>query len=122
MRASEFINEETFGTHPSREGRPGRGKRGHTETPCYKNKDYEDQYEEEIELDEAGKTAKKVCLSKKTDRELGASQLSSCKAQGHRRRQTDRRFRISGKYKNIKGMYVKSADYGGPLPRWKGNE
>ena len=122
MRASEFINEDIFGTTPKRAGRHGaRDARGHKETSCYKNKD-NIEYEDEIELDEAGKTAKKVCLSKKSDKELGASQLSSCKAQGLRKRDTERKFKIGKSTKKIKGTFVKASDYGGPLPKWKGNE
>ncbi len=79
--------------------------------------------DEEFELDEAGKASKKLCLSKKTDKELGASQLSSCKAQGLRKRDTKRKFKTGGSNvpKSIKGKRIRSSDYGGPLPKWKGN-
>jgi len=119
MRASEFINEDIFGIEPKRDARKGsRHPRQSKPKPCFKD----DFYDEEYELDEAGKAAKKLCLSKKSDAELGASQLSSCKAQGLRKRDTKRKFRIGKDTKKIKGEYVKSKDYGGPLPRWKGNE
>jgi hypothetical protein len=82
----------------------------------------QDAQYEDCEIDEAGKAPRKLCISKKSDDELGASQLSSCKAQGLRKRDTKRKFRI-GKNdpKKIKGKLVKSSDYGGPLPKWKGN-
>lgn len=116
MRASEFLNEDTFGTSPKRKMREGsRPSRGHKPQKPF-------PVEEEFELDEAGKASKQLCLSKKTDAELGASQLSSCKAQGLRKRDTDRKFTIGKKAQKIKGKYVKASDYGGPLPKWKGNE
>jgi hypothetical protein len=78
---------------------------------------------EDFELDEHGKASRKLCTSSKTDKELGASQLSSCKAQGLRKRDTKRKFKTGGesKPKSIKGKLVKASDYGGPLPKWKGN-
>ena len=121
MRASEFINEDIFGTNPMRPKRQGsRPDRGHQSQPPYK--EAECDMDEEFELDEAGKASRKLCLSKKTDAELGASQLSSCKAQGLRKRDTKRKFRLGKKVQGIEGKYVKSSDYGGPLPKWKGNE
>lgn len=125
MRASEFLNEDNIGVGKSRPARPGSreaefGPRGHKPVK-QPNATY--NVDEEIEIDEAGKTPKKVCLSKKTDNELGASQLSSCQAQGLRKRKTKRKFKLDGskKPKSIKGKYVKSSDYGGSLPKWKGN-
>jgi hypothetical protein len=116
MRASEFLNEENFGVSPKRQARDGsRPARGHEPEPRYKTN--------EPELDEAGKASRSLCLSKKSNAELGASQLSSCKAQGLRKRETNRKFPTGGskKPKSIKGTYVKASDYGGPLPKWKGN-
>jgi|694.fasta_scaffold13361_11 hypothetical protein len=119
MRASEFLNEDNFGVGKKRPARPGSredqvGPRGHKPETQY-------SVDEEFEIDEAGKAPKKLCLSKKTDGELGASQLSSCQAQGLRKRNTKRKFRIGKKVQSIDGKYVRSADYGGPLPKWKGN-
>lgn len=120
MRASEFLNEDKdkFGVSEKRPDRAGsRGPRGHKQEACY-------SVDEEVEIDEAGKASRKLCLSKKTDDELGASQLSSCKAQGLRKRDTKRKFKTGskkGKPESIKGKYVKASDYGGPLPKWKGN-
>lgn len=116
MRASEFLNEEKIGVEPKRKSREGsRPDRGHKVEPRYKDV--------ECDLDEAGKASRKLCLSKKTDAELGASQLSSCKAQGLRKRDTKRKFKTGGSDtpKSIKGKLVKASDYGGPLPKWKGN-
>lgn len=117
MRISEILSEEKIGVEPKRKVREGsRHPRGHEPEQRY-------NVEEEVELDEAGKASRKLCLSKKTDKELGASQLSSCKAQGLRKRDTKRKFKTGGekKPKSIKGKLVKSSDYGGPLPKWKGN-
>lgn len=116
MRANEFLNEANLGVSKKRPSRPGsRDERGHKTEPRYKM--------DEPELDEAGKASKKLCVSKKTDAELGASQLSSCKAQGLRKRDTNRKFKTGGSDvpKSIKGKKVKASDYGGPLPKWKGN-
>jgi hypothetical protein len=115
MRASEFIYEDKFGTSPKRKVREGgRDPRGHKPVTQF-------SVDEEFEMDEAGKAPRKLCISKKSDDELGASQLSSCKAQGLRKRDTKRKFRIGKATKKIKGKLVKSSDYGGPLPKWKGN-
>jgi hypothetical protein len=70
---------------------------------------------------EAGKASRILCKSTKPDSELGASQLSSCKSQGFRARDTEKQFTINKKRKSIKGKKVKGGNYGGPLPVWKGN-
>tara|TARA_Y100000590_G_scaffold12553_1_gene15272 strand:+ start:1881 stop:2093 length:213 start_codon:yes stop_codon:yes gene_type:complete len=49
-----------------------------------------------------------VCRSNK---KLGASDESSCKAQGHRARETDKKY----KGKSLRGKKVRSVHYGGPL-------
>lgn len=117
MRANEFLNEAKLGVAQKRAVREGsRPARGHKPQECY-------NMDEEFELDEAGKASKKLCLSKKTDKELGASQLSSCQAQGIRKRKSKnkRKFRIGGKLISIDGKKVKSNQYGGPIPTWNGN-
>lgn len=115
MRANEFIYEAAFGITPKRNPRDGsRPPRGHVATKQI-------NVDEEFEMDEAGKAPRKLCISKKSDKDLGASQLSSCKAQGLRKRDTSRKFRIGKDIEKIKGKLVKSSDYGGPLPKWKGN-
>ena len=72
-------------------------------------------------ISESGKASRKLCKSTKPDSELGASQLSSCKSQGLRSRDTEKQFTINKKRKSIKGKKVKGGNYGGPLPVWKGN-
>ena len=72
----------------------------------------------EVEIDEAGKASRKICLSTKSDKELGASQLSSCKAQGLRARKNKKSFNINGKQTKIYGKKVKGERYGGPLKDW----
>ena len=115
MRANEFMIEASFGVSPKRKVREGgRPARGHVPETQF-------SVDEEFEMDEAGKAPRKLCISKKSDEELGASQLSSCKAQGLRKRDTKRKFRIGKDTTKITGKLVKSSDYGGPLPKWKGN-
>jgi hypothetical protein len=72
-------------------------------------------------ITESGKASRTLCKSTKPDSELGASQLSSCKSQGFRARDTEKQFTINKKRKSIKGKKVKGGNYGGPLPVWKGN-
>ena len=118
MRASEFLNEENFGVRKSkRPARPGSreekyGTRGHATQATF-------NVDEECDIDESGKASKKLCLSNK--RNIGASQEASCRSQGYRERDTDAKFTIGGKRQKIKGRHVKGQDYGGPLPKWKGN-
>ena len=117
MRANEFINEAKLGVASKRPERPGsRPPRGHEPMPAYKEEPMED-----FDLDEAGKASRALCLSKKSNDELGASQLSSCKSQGLRKRETKRKFRVGNKVQKVQGKRVKGAQYGGPIPRWKGN-
>lgn len=70
---------------------------------------------------ESGKASRTLCKSSKSDKKLGASQLSSCISQGFRARDTEKKFTINKKRKSIKGKKVKGGNYGGPLPVWKGN-
>jgi hypothetical protein len=112
MRANEFINEAAIGTNPKRKVREGgRTARGHEPVTPFKNA-------KDCAVDESGKAPKKLCISKKSDDELGASQLSSCKAQGLRKRDTKRKFRIGKSTQKINGKKVKGKKYGGPLPDW----
>jgi hypothetical protein len=62
--------------------------------------------------------SRKLCTSGKPDSSLGASQLSSCIAQGYRSRKTDKKVTIGGKRQKIKGKKIKGKKYGGPLPDW----
>jgi len=72
-------------------------------------------------LDEA-KASRKLCLSKVPNEKLGASQLSSCKAQGLRRREDPKqRRRIRGKMTKTVGKKIKGSKYGGPIKDyWSG--
>ena len=57
-----------------------------------------------------------LCKSSKPDKELGASQLSSCKSQGLRKRTTKRKYKIRGKTASIDGKKIRGGKYGGSLP------
>ena len=62
------------------------------------------------------KASRSLCKSSKPDKELGASQLSSCKSQGLRARNTKRQYKIKGKTQNISGKKIRGGKYGGALP------
>lgn len=62
--------------------------------------------------------SRELCTSSKPNSALGASNLSSCKAQGYRGRETDKSFIIGGQRRKIKGQKVRGKKYGGPLPDW----
>lgn len=64
------------------------------------------------------KASKKLCKSSIPNHKLGASQLSSCKAQGLRTREGKKRHRIGGQVKPIAGKRVKAKKYGGPIPNY----
>lgn len=69
-------------------------------------------------ITERGKASKKLCTSSKPDKELGASQLASCKSQGYRRRDSQVKHTIKNKRRSIDGQKIKGKKYGGPLPDW----
>ena len=69
------------------------------------------------ELDEAA-ASRALCLSKKSDKDLGASMLASCKAKGLRARDGHKKARIGKKIVKLAGKRIKSSKYGGPLPTW----
>lgn len=71
---------------------------------------------ENIDLDE--KASRKLCLSTKTDAELGASNLSSCKSQGLRARDGKKSHLVGRTRKTVGGKKIKGKAYGGPLPDW----
>lgn len=73
---------------------------------------------EGIELDE--KASRKLCLSRKRDSELGASNLSSCKSQGLRARDSDVPAKVGKKRQKIGRRKIKGKKYGGPLPDYSG--
>lgn len=75
--------------------------------------------ESNIELDERGAASRSLCLSKKTNSQLGASQLASCKSQGLRAREGDKSHKFKdGKRVKVGGHKIKGAAHGGPLPDW----
>lgn len=71
---------------------------------------------ENLELDE--KASRKLCLSTKTDAELGASNLSSCKSQGLRARDGKKSHKVGNKRITVGGKKIKGKAYGGDLPDW----
>ena len=73
---------------------------------------------EEDQLIQDWKASRKLCLSKKSDKRLGASALSSCKAQGLRKRNSKVKVTIKGKRKKIGRRKMKGRKYGGPAPDW----
>jgi hypothetical protein len=77
----------------------------------------EDLLEGTDELITDWKASKKLCLSKKPNKKLGASALSSCKSQGLRSRNSKVKANVKGKIRKIKGK-IRGKKYGGPLPDW----
>ena len=125
MRAQDFINEASIGVNPKRPPRPGsRPSRGHDSEPRYKATQInsEEAFCEECggSLSEAGKASRELCISRKPDDELGASNLASCKSQGLRARDGNKSHLIGhGKSKHrikVGGKKIKGKKYGGPLP------
>lgn len=66
-------------------------------------------------LQEAKATAK-LCRSSKSNANLGASALASCKSQGYRRREGEKSHKIGRTRKTMDGKKIKGKQYGGPLP------
>lgn len=62
------------------------------------------------------KASRKLCLSQKTDAELGASNLASCKSQGLRARDGKKSHKIGKNRVTVGGKKIKGKKYGGPLP------
>lgn len=78
-----------------------------------------DEGAEELELDERGPASRSLCLSKKSNSQLGASQLASCKSQGLRAREGDKSHKFKdGKRAKVGGKKIKGKAHGGPLPDW----
>jgi hypothetical protein len=110
MKASEFIQEATFGTTPKRPARTSdRPSRGHKAEPTYKN----------VEISERGKTSREVCTSSRSDKDLGASNLASCKSQGLRARDGKKSHKLGkGPESRVTmgGHKIKGKKYGGKIP------
>lgn len=62
------------------------------------------------------KASKKLCGSARTDAELGASNLASCKSQGIRARDGKKSHKVGDKRITVGGKRIKGKKYGGPLP------
>ena len=77
----------------------------------------EDIDKEVVELLE--KASAKLCKSSKSNKDLGASNLASCKSQGLRRREGKKSHKIGRSKKSrttMDGKKLKGKKYGGPLP------
>lgn len=71
------------------------------------------------ELTEHGKASRELCKSSKSDADLGASMLSSCKSQGLRARDGNKSHKLGKAAKSrikVGGHKIKGQKYGGPLP------
>jgi len=66
------------------------------------------------ELDE--KASRKLCLSRKTDAELGASNLASCKSQGLRARDGQKSHKVGKTRVTVGGKKIRGKKYGGKIP------
>lgn len=71
-------------------------------------------------LDEEGKASRRLCTSGIPDKDLGASQLASCKSQGLRARDGEKSHLIGHGNSKVRitvgGKKIKGKKYGGPLP------
>lgn len=75
---------------------------------------YEILENKETDLDE--KAARKLCASTRSDSELGASNLASCKSQGLRARDGKKSHLVGKTRITVGGKKIKGKKYGGPLP------
>jgi hypothetical protein len=67
------------------------------------------------------KATRALCLSTKSNDDLGASNLASCKAQGLRAREGKKSHKLGKSPKSrvkVGGHKIKGRKYGGPLPDW----
>lgn len=72
-------------------------------------------------LAEAGKASRALCTGSKPDKDLGASNLASCKSQGLRARDGEKSHKLGKAAKSrikVGGHRIKGNKYGGPLPDW----
>ena len=67
-------------------------------------------------LDE--KASRKLCLSTKSNKDLGASNLASCKSQGLRAREGNKSHLINKKRVTMGGKRIKGEPYGGSIPNY----
>ena len=75
---------------------------------------YEILENKDTELDE--KSSRKLCASTRSDSELGASNLASCKSQGLRARDGKKSHLVGKTRVTVGGKKIKGKKYGGPLP------
>jgi hypothetical protein len=75
---------------------------------------YEILENKETDLDE--KATRKLCASTRSDSELGASNLASCKSQGLRARDGKKSHLVGKTRITVGGKKIKGKKYGGPLP------
>jgi muramidase (phage lysozyme) len=67
------------------------------------------------------KASRALCTSTKSNKELGASNLASCKSQGLRAREGKKSHKLGKSSKSrvtVGGHRIKGKKYGGPLPDW----
>ncbi len=64
------------------------------------------------------KASRALCASNKSDAELGASNLASCKSQGLRARDGKKSHKVGNKRVTVGGKRIKGKKYGGKLPDW----
>jgi hypothetical protein len=62
------------------------------------------------------KATRKLCVSQRSDTELGASNLASCKSQGLRARDGKKSHLVGKTRITVGGKKIKGKRYGGPLP------
>jgi len=64
------------------------------------------------------KASRALCVSTKSDAELGASNLASCKSQGLRARDGKKSHKVGNKRVTVGGKKIKGKKYGGKIPDW----
>lgn len=80
-----------------------------------------DVYVQGGQLEESGKASRALCTGGIPDKDLGASQLASCKSQGLRARDGKKSHKLGKSPKSrvvVGGHKIKGKKYGGPLPDW----
>jgi len=80
--------------------------------------DLDEAVDSDLEEEPASKA---LCTSSKPNNALGASQLASCKSQGHRPRSGKKSHTNIGPGQTrdtVRGKKIKGKKYGGPLPDW----
>jgi hypothetical protein len=79
-----------------------------------------DLAEMETELDLIEKASRALCTGGTPDKDLGASNLASCKSQGLRARDGEKSHLITAGSRHVRikvgGKKIKGRKYGGPLP------